>query len=168
VRHRRLRRLGTGRRRTPLLLEIAQESAARATTARGGTARITEALANVAAGTWILPTDGPTMDPSETVSAVLYYIHTGQPLRQALITAIGLGGDADTVAAMVGGLLGATSTRDEVLAALPYSHQLQIPEARQVDELANGLAALRTGRNWGASHARRPSPASAAAGPQAS
>ncbi|MEU8076681.1 ADP-ribosylglycohydrolase family protein [Catellatospora citrea] len=126
-----------------LLMEIATEAAAQATQAYEATTSVSDALARVADGTWTVPDHGPSMDPAETVSAVLYCVHTGQPLREAIVTAIGLGGDADTVAAMTGGLLGAAYSREQVMAQLPYASELKIPDGDRTAALAEGLVALR-------------------------
>lgn len=130
-----------------LLLDIAVEAAARATRAYGASTAVSDALARVADGTWTVPDRGPSMDPAETVGAVFYCVRLGRPLRDTIVTAIGLGGDTDTVTAMVAGLLGAAYRRDEVLAQLPYAAALKLPDAARTTALAEGLAALaRSGR----------------------
>lgn len=126
-----------------LLLEIAAEAAARATREHGAGPSVSDAVALVADGSWRAPAHGPSMDPAETVGAVLYCVRSGGPLREAILAAIGLGGDADTVTAMTAGLLGAAYRRDQVVAQLPYATGLRLPDADRTAALAEGLVGLR-------------------------
>jgi hypothetical protein len=64
-------------------------------------------------------------------------------LRDALIMAVRMGGDADTVAAMVGGLMGVRMTPAEVRAELPWSSGVSLPPAADLSTLTHGLAGIR-------------------------
>jgi len=81
--------------------------------------------------------------------AVLHCLHHATSLRQAAEAAVALGGDTDTTAALVAGLLAVRSTPDQVRAELPYSSRVQLPPEEQVTGLAASLAALRTGQDDG-------------------
>lgn len=100
-------------------------------------------LEQVADGTWQIPVQGVSLDPTETVTAVLACVTHAADLRAALIQAIGFGGDTDTVAAIVGGILGAGLTRDEVLAELPWHPVVLLPDADDIAGIAASLAAAR-------------------------
>ncbi|GLY04336.1 hypothetical protein Acsp01_47150 [Actinoplanes sp. NBRC 101535] len=129
-----------------LLLEVAAEAAAQATVTLAATPSVMTAINEVTTGVWAVPDHGPSMEPGETVGAVLHSVHTAPSLRAGLLTAIGLGGDADTVAAMTGGLLGAGFSREEVLSRLPYANRLRLPSAEETRRLADRLVALRNAR----------------------
>jgi len=87
--------------------------------------------------------------PYQTLLAVLHCLHRSTGLRQAIEAAIALGGDTDTVAALVAGLLAARSTPGQVRAELPYSNRIRLLPEEQVTDLAVSLAALRTGQRDG-------------------
>jgi ADP-ribosylglycohydrolase/tetratricopeptide (TPR) repeat protein len=128
-----------------LLLEIAQEVAESATRRCGGDRRLAQTLAALASHSWVPPAAGISMEPAETVTAALFCVLDAASLRDALLMAVGLGGDADTVAAIVGGLLGVRVGADEVLAALPWSSGVALPPADEIAALAAGLARIRSG-----------------------
>jgi len=128
-----------------LLLEIARETAEAAQRAHGAAPALTAALAALADGTWRPPPEGVTMDPAETVSAALHCVLTADSAREGILAAVRLGGDADTVAALVGGLLGARMTPAQVCATLPWSGDVALPPETELTELAAGLARLRDG-----------------------
>ncbi len=125
------------------LLGIAIEEETQASTACGAGRRLGGMLEQLADGTWRPPVQGVSLEPAETVTAVLACVTHGPDLREALIQAIGFGGDTDTVAAIVGGILGAGLTRDEVLAELPWHSAVLLPDADDVAQLAAGLASAR-------------------------
>jgi ADP-ribosylglycohydrolase len=101
-------------------------------------------LQAVSAGTWTGPDAGISLDPFETVAAALHCAVTAADLRTGLVAAVALGGDTDTVAAITGGLLGARHTAADVVASLPYSNRIALPEPALVERVAAGLAELRT------------------------
>ncbi|MCC5580328.1 ADP-ribosylglycohydrolase family protein [Microtetraspora sp. AC03309] len=65
------------------------------------------------AGTWAPPADGVTLDALETAATVVHVLGTTTDLDSALRASVLLGGDTDTVAALVGGIRGAMAP-DEV------------------------------------------------------
>ena len=71
------------------------------------------AVSAALAGEWQPPTEGVGLDAAETVAAVVHVVRTAPDLATALPMAVALGGDTDTVAALVGGILGG-ATPDEV------------------------------------------------------
>jgi ADP-ribosylglycohydrolase len=91
-----------------LLVGVAAEEAREAARAVGTDARLAEMLTQVSAGTWQAPAEGVSLDPYDTVTAVLSCVAPAPSLRGGLVSAVQLGGDTDTVAALVGGLLGAS------------------------------------------------------------
>ncbi|MFC4588720.1 ADP-ribosylglycohydrolase family protein [Sphaerisporangium corydalis] len=64
------------------------------------------------AGTWTPPPDGITLDALGTVAAVVHILRTTTDLGSALRQSVLLGGDTDTVAALVGGIRGAMTPTD--------------------------------------------------------
>lgn len=130
------------------LLEVAREEAAVAVHLCGADRRIEELIAAVADDQWAADAAGVSLDPYDTLAAVLFCAASARTLRQALEQAIGLGGDTDTVAALVGGLLGAQSSEDTVR-ALPWYADVLLPDPADITLLADGLASARvaaTGR----------------------
>lgn len=129
-----------------LLLAIAREEAAAVQSSAAGapSEQIGEDLSRVASGTWKPPPEGISLDPLETTVAVLHCVLHASSLRDGLYRAIALGGDTDTVAALVGGLLGARLAPGDVLSQLSWHHAVTLPDQATVDHLASGLAARRT------------------------
>ncbi|MGW4410442.1 ADP-ribosylglycohydrolase family protein [Nonomuraea sp. NPDC004702] len=58
-------------------------------------------------GAWTPPAEGISLDALETVAAVVHILRTTRDLAAALRQSVLLGGDTDTVAALVGGIRGA-------------------------------------------------------------
>ena len=85
-----------------MLLEAAAEEARQAAQIVDTEARLAEMLTQVSAGTWGPPGTGVSLDPYETVVAVLWCATRATSLRDGLVSAVQLGGDTDTVAALVG------------------------------------------------------------------
>ena len=108
-----------------LLLEVAVDEAREAARAVDTDARLAEMLAQVSAGTWTAPPGGISLDPYETVTAVLSCVAQPPSLRGGLVNAVQLGGDTDTVAALAGGLLGCRLTAEQVRTELPW-HSLVV------------------------------------------
>lgn len=92
-------------------------------------------------GTWRSPTAGVTLDAAETVAAIVHVVRTAPDLAAALPLAVSLGGDTDTVAAMVGGILGA-----RVPAEIDRLGWLALVDFEQPRDLAARLAELRRSR----------------------
>ena len=105
-----------------MLLEAVAEEAREAAQEVTADARLADMLTQMSAGTWKLPANGISLDPYETVAAVLWCTTRATSLRNGLVSAVQLGGDTDTVAALAGGLMGLqadrrASTRRVVLAS---------------------------------------------------
>ena len=127
-----------------MLLEAAAEEARQAAQAVTTDARLAEMLTQVSAGTWDPPGNGISLDPYETVAAVLWCATRAMTLRNGLVSAVQLGGDTDTVAALVGGLMGGKLTAEQVRTELPWHHLVVMPEP--ANAIAETAAALATSR----------------------
>lgn len=128
-----------------MLLEAAAEEGRQAAEAVTADARLAEMLTQVSAGAWEPPAGGISLDPYETVAAVLWCATRATSLRDGLVNAVQLGGDTDTVAALVGGLMGGNLTAKQVRAELPW-HQLVVlsEPASAIADTASALATIRT------------------------
>src|SRR5262249_1508922 len=127
-----------------LLLEVAAEEAQDAAQVVATDARLAEMLTEVAAGTWESPAAGISLDPYETVAAVLSCVAQAPSLRDGQVSAVQLGGHTDTVAAFLGGLLGCRLTAEQVRAELPWYHAVVLPEPEGlITETAVALATAR-------------------------
>ena len=122
-----------------LLAEIAEFEAS----VTGRETNVARAVAAVRDGSWEPPADGISLSPADTVAAVLYACHPGDGLAAALRRAVGLGGDTDTVAALVGGLLGCQLSSAQVREQLPWLGRVVLPEGDHVVALATSLARMR-------------------------
>ena len=127
-----------------MLLAAAIEEAPQAAQEAGANARLAEMLTQVSAGTWEPPANGISLDPYETVAAALWCATRATALRSGLVNAVQLGGDTDTVAALVGGLLGGKLTAEQVRAELPWHQLVALPEPES--EIADIAVALATAR----------------------
>lgn len=127
-----------------LLLEVAAAEARDAAQAVSADPRLARMLAQLARQEWAPPAGGVSLDPYEAVTAVLYCVTRASSLRGALVSAVQLGGDTDTVAALTGGLLGCQLTPGQVRAELPWHRFVVLPEPESViAETAAALAASR-------------------------
>jgi ADP-ribosyl-[dinitrogen reductase] hydrolase len=123
-----------------VLLEVAEEEAA----AVGPDTAVLRAVQAVRGGRWVAPAAGISLDPAETVGAVLHCLaSSGDDLDGALRAAVALGGDTDTVAALVGGLLGSRLGSPEVRARLTWLDRVALPPADRIAGLAAELAGVR-------------------------
>jgi len=127
-----------------MLLEAAIEEAREAAQAVTTDARLAEMLTQVSAGTWEPPANGISPDPYDTVAAALWCATRATSLRSGLVSAVQLGGDTDTVAALVGGLMGCKLTAGQVRAELPWHRLVALPEPESV--IAETGVALATTR----------------------
>ena len=127
-----------------ILLEAAAEEAREAAQEVGTDARLAEMLTQVSAATWDPPANGVSLDPYETVAAVLWCATRATSLRSGLVNAVQLGGDTDTVAALVGGLMGGKLTAGQVRTELPWHQLVVLPEPESA--IAETAAALATSR----------------------
>ena len=128
----------------PLLLAAAAEEAREAAQELTTDARLAEMLTQVSTGTWRPPANGISLDPYETVAAALWCATRGTSLRSGLTSAVQLGGDTDTVTALVGGLMGGKLTAEQVRAELPWHQLVVLPEPESA--IAETAAALATTR----------------------
>ena len=131
-----------------LIVEVAAGEAAEAARICGADSRLEPMLQAVAAGTWQAPEDGVSLEPYQTVAAVLSCVLRAASLRDALVEAVRMGGDTDTVAALVGGLAGARHAPDQVTAALPWSTAVQLPPANDLADVGKRLALMRVSAAW--------------------
>jgi ADP-ribosyl-[dinitrogen reductase] hydrolase len=127
-----------------MLLEAATEEAREAAQEVAAEALLAELLTQVSAGTWEPPANGISLDPYETVAAALWCATRATSLRSGLVNAVQLGGDTDTVAALVGGLMGGKLTAKQVRAELPWHRLVVLPEPETA--MAETAAALATTR----------------------
>jgi ADP-ribosylglycohydrolase len=128
-----------------MLLEAAIEEARHAAQATGAEERLAEMLTQLSTRTWEPPAGGISLDPYETVAAALWCVTRAASLRSGLVSAVQLGGDTDTVAALVGGLMGGKLTAEQVCADLPWHQLVVLPEsASAIAHTASALATTRT------------------------
>jgi ADP-ribosylglycohydrolase/tetratricopeptide (TPR) repeat protein len=127
-----------------MLLAAAAEEAREASQAVTTDPRLAEMLTQVCAGTWEPPADGISLDPYDTVAAALWCATRATSLRSGLVSAVQLGGDTDTVAALVGGLIGCRLTAQQARAELPWHLLVVLPEPETA--IAEAAAALATSR----------------------
>lgn len=130
-----------------LLVEIAIEEAATVASRLGAGHRVHESLTAVRDGTWTAPPSGISLDPAETVAAVLACVRRTSSLRDTLISAVSLGGDTDTVAGLVGGIVGSRAEPDAIRTELPWFDRVRPPAETNMAELALRLAELRFSAN---------------------
>jgi ADP-ribosylglycohydrolase/tetratricopeptide (TPR) repeat protein len=127
-----------------LLLQVAIEEAVEAARAVNTPPRLTELLSALSEGRWQVPQAGVSLDPNETVAAVLSCVTKAPSLRSAIVNAVQLGGDTDTVAALVGSLLGSQLTPDQVRTELPWHQAVMLPEPDiYFTEVSDALATTR-------------------------
>jgi ADP-ribosylglycohydrolase/tetratricopeptide (TPR) repeat protein len=127
-----------------MLLEAATEEAREAAQAVTTEAHLAEMLTQVSARTWEPPANGISLDPYDTVAAALWCATRATSLRSGLVSAVQLGGDTDTVAALVGGLMGSKLTAEQARAELPWHQLVVLPEPESATaETATALATTR-------------------------
>jgi ADP-ribosylglycohydrolase/tetratricopeptide (TPR) repeat protein len=127
-----------------MLLAAAAEEAREAAQAVTTEARLAEMLTQLSAGTWEPPANGISLDPNDTVTAALWCATRATSLRSGLVSAVQLGGDTDTVAALVGGLMGGKLTAEQVRTELPWHRLVVLPEPETA--IAETVTALATTR----------------------
>ena len=98
-------------------------------------------LRRVASGDWPPTTAEPTLDALATVASVLHVLREAKDLATALKRAVALGGDTDTTAAIVGGILGCQL--EDVGSQIPWLPSVGMPDAGQIEATAAGLYELR-------------------------
>ena len=131
-----------------MLLQAAAEEARQAAQAVTTETRLAEMLTQVSAGTWEPPANGISPDPYETVAAALRCATRATLLRSGLVGAVQLGGDTNTVAELVGGLMGGNLAAGQVRAELPWHQLVVLPEPESgIAETAAALATTRAIRS---------------------
>jgi ADP-ribosylglycohydrolase len=128
-----------------MLLEIARDEAAAVVRSHAADPQIVEMLASLAAGTWLPDHTADDMDPYQTVTRALWCIARERTPAGAVLAAVRLGGDTDTVAALVGGLIGCRLQPEEVRTELPWIDEVRLPPSDAIQRLARGIADLRGG-----------------------
>lgn len=93
-------------------------------------------LAQAAAGTWALPVQGVSLDSTETLASVLQLLSADPTVQQALVDAVRVGGDTDTVAALSAAFAAASDTAEESLAGIPWLSSVQVGD---VESTVHGL-----------------------------
>jgi ADP-ribosyl-[dinitrogen reductase] hydrolase len=84
---------------------------------------------------------GPTLDALATVASVLHVLGAARGLATAMKRAVALGGDTDTTAAIVGGILGCQL--QDVENQIPWLSGVAMPDAGLIEATAAGLNELR-------------------------
>lgn len=100
-----------------------------------------DALAAAAAGSWEPPAAGISLDAMETATAVVHVLRHAEGLSDGIEASVRLGGDTDTVAAIVGGILGVGDADPE--GDLRWLSLVRLPDPALLDRLAEGLWARR-------------------------
>jgi ADP-ribosylglycohydrolase len=98
-------------------------------------------LRRAASGDWSPNTAEPTLDALATVASVLHVLREAEGLATAMKHAVALGGDTDTTAAMVGGILGCQL--EDAESQIPWLSNVGMPDARMIEATAAGLYELR-------------------------
>ena len=102
-------------------------------------------LRQAAAGDWGPYRPEQPLDAIATWASVLYVLREATSLATAMKCAVALGGDTDTAAAIVGGILGCQL--EDVDRAIPWLSRVVLPKAEIVEATAAGLCELRRSRH---------------------
>jgi len=132
-----------------MLLDIAREEAAAAVKACAADPRINDMLEAVAAGDWQPDPGADDLDPYETLTRALWCVVRESTLSAALLAAVRLGGDTDTVAALVGGLLGCQRSPATVRQEIPWIEHVHLPDDDVLERTSRGITDIRVGRLGG-------------------
>jgi ADP-ribosyl-[dinitrogen reductase] hydrolase len=98
-------------------------------------------IRQAASGTWGPYRAGMALDAVATVASVMLVLRESRGLATAMKQAVALGGDTDTAAAIVGGILG--SQAREVEGEIPWLSSVILPEPKTVEATAARLCGLR-------------------------
>jgi ADP-ribosyl-[dinitrogen reductase] hydrolase len=98
-------------------------------------------LRQATSGDWPPNTAEPTLDALATVASVLHVLQEAKGLATAMKRAVALGGDTDTTAAIVGGVLGCQL--HDVESQIPWLSSVGMPDAGLIEATAAGLYELR-------------------------
>jgi ADP-ribosyl-[dinitrogen reductase] hydrolase len=102
-------------------------------------------LCQAADGAWGPYKPGMPLDAVATLASVLHILREATSLAKAMKRAVALGGDTDTTAAIVGGILGCRF--EDVDHAIPWLSKVVLPRAEVVEATAAGLWGLRGPRH---------------------
>jgi ADP-ribosyl-[dinitrogen reductase] hydrolase len=92
-------------------------------------------------GDWSPNRAGPTLDAFTTMASVLQVLREANGLATAMKHAVALGGDTDTTAAIVGGILGCQL--EDARSQIPWLSDVGMPDTRLIEATAAGLYELR-------------------------
>jgi ADP-ribosylglycohydrolase len=98
-------------------------------------------LQQAASGEWTPSTAEMAPDAMTTVASVVYVLRGAMSLATGMKQAVALGGDTDTAAALVGGILGCQS--QDVTADIPWLPRVLLPDSAPIEAAASGLHDLR-------------------------
>jgi ADP-ribosylglycohydrolase len=99
-----------------------------------------EPIRQAASGEWVPEAGGPS-DAVDTLASVLHVLRGATGLAAAMKDAVALGGDTDTAAAIVGGILGCQ--REDVESEISWLSRVRLPRADELKATATGLYELR-------------------------
>jgi ADP-ribosyl-[dinitrogen reductase] hydrolase len=102
-------------------------------------------LRQAADGDWGPYTPGMPLDAVATLATILHVLREPTSLANAMKRAVALGGDTDTTAAIVGGILGCRL--EDIDHAIPWLSKVLLPRAEIVEATAAGLGELRGSRH---------------------
>jgi ADP-ribosyl-[dinitrogen reductase] hydrolase len=123
------------------LLEIGhKESGTMAARLKGGYG-VYRNISNVLEDKWIRSPAGISIEVPETLAAVFYILKQNRSLKEAVISSVKLGGDTDTTACLVGGLLGCRGI--ELEDEITWLGLVKLPTEQEINEISNGIARLR-------------------------
>ncbi len=109
-----------------------------------GSSSVFQPVREAASGAWTPSGARVTMDAVTTLAAVIHVLRhverKGLELADALRYAVSLGGDTDTVTAIVGGILGC---RMGDVAGIPWLSRVALPESAMLDAVSTALSRLR-------------------------
>jgi ADP-ribosylglycohydrolase len=94
-----------------------------------------------ASGEWRPYRVGMALDAVATMASVMLVLRESKGLATAMKHAVSLGGDTDTVAAIVGGMLGCQL--EDVEREIPWLSRVTLPEVELIEAVAIGLDGLR-------------------------
>jgi ADP-ribosylglycohydrolase len=100
-----------------------------------------EALQRAASEHWVPPETENPPDAVTTLAIVMHVLRGASGLTSAMKHAVALGGDTDTAAAIVGGILGCQL--EDVESEIPWLSSVALPRADIVESTAAGLCQLR-------------------------
>jgi ADP-ribosyl-[dinitrogen reductase] hydrolase len=98
-------------------------------------------LQQAASGDWAPSTAEMAPDAMTTVATVLYVLREARSLASAMKHAVAIGGDTDTTAAIVGGIVGCQL--QDVTAEIPWLPRVLLPESALIEATVTGLVDLR-------------------------